>query len=78
MSKNDNDDSNGVSKVYKELAPYLGMGMQLAATVVIMVFLGIWLDEKFDSGPYLTIACAALGVFTGLYHFIKSVLKSGK
>jgi F0F1-type ATP synthase assembly protein I len=78
MSQNNNDSSNGVNKVYKELAPYLGMGMQLAATVVIMVFLGMWLDEKFNSGPYLTIAFSVLGVFTGLYHFIKSVLKSDK
>jgi len=78
MTENNNNDSNGVNKTYKELAPYLGLGLQLAATVVIMVFLGIWLDGKFDSEPYLTIACSVLGIFTGLYHFIKSVSKTDK
>jgi F0F1-type ATP synthase assembly protein I len=78
MTENKDDGSNGVNKTYRELAPYLGLGLQLAATVVIMVFLGIWLDGKFDSGPYLTITCSALGVFTALYHFIKSVSKTGK
>lgn len=65
-------------KFYKDVAPYLGLGLQLAVTVTIMVFLGIWLDDKFSSKPVLTIIFAFFGVFTGLYNFIKSVLKSGK
>jgi len=44
----------------------------------VMVFLGIWLDGKFDLSPILTITFAFLGVFAGLYNFIKSVIKSGK
>ena len=56
----------------------MGLGMQLALTVTVMVFLGIWLDGKFDSSPILTIVFAFLGIFAGLYTFIKSVLKSGK
>lgn len=78
MIENKNDSSNGVNKTYRELAPYLGLGLQLAATVIIMVFLGIWLDKKFSSGPYLTVICSAVGVFAALYNFIKSVLKSDK
>jgi F0F1-type ATP synthase assembly protein I len=78
MTEKDNNGSNGVNKTYRELAPYLGLGLQLAATVIIMVFLGIWLDKKFNSGPYLTVICSALGVFAALYNFIKSVLKSNK
>jgi len=78
MIENKNNGSNGVNKTYRELAPYLGLGLQLAATVIIMAFLGIWLDKKFDSGPYLTIICSAFGVFAALYNFIKSVLKQSK
>ena len=78
MTENNNNGSNGVNKTYRELAPYLGLGLQLAATVVIMVFLGIWLDKKFVSSPYLTIICSAIGVFAALYNFIKSVLKQSK
>ncbi len=61
-----------------EYGPYLGLGLQLAITVVAMVFLGIWLDKKFMTSPILTIVCSFLGVFAGLYNFIKTVLKSGK
>jgi len=62
---------------YKEIGPYLGLGLQLALTVTIMVFLGIWLDGYFKTQPILTIVFAFLGVFASLYNFIKSVQKAG-
>lgn len=57
---------------------YIGLGVQLAATVTIMAFLGVWLDGKFDTGPLLTVIFSFLGVASGLYTFIKSVIKSDK
>ncbi len=77
MKKNP-DKLKNISKIYREVGPYVGLGMQLALTVTAMVFLGIWLDGKFDLSPILTIVFAFLGIFAGLYTFIKSVLKSGK
>jgi len=77
MSVNNND-GDKQSSIIKEYAPYLGLGLQLAITVAVMVFLGLWLDGKFDTSPILTIICSALGVFAALYNFIKTVLKSGK
>ncbi len=68
----------GGSEFYKEIGPYLGLGLQLAITVVASVFLGIWLDSNFDTNPILTIVFSCLGVFTALYNFIKSVVKSDK
>lgn len=62
---------------YKDVGPYVGLGLQLAVTVTVMVFIGIWLDGKFETKPILTVVCAFLGVFAGLYTFIKSVLKAG-
>jgi ATP synthase protein I len=72
------DKLKNVNKIYREVGPYLGLGMQLAITVTVMVFLGIWLDEKFDLSPILTVVFAMLGVFAGMYNFIKSVINSGK
>ena len=74
--KKDKDSFN--SNLYKDYAPYLGLGIQLAATIVLMVFLGIWLDGKFDTSPYLTLVFSFLGIFTGMYHFIKSVTRLDK
>jgi ATP synthase protein I len=71
------DKVKGTSNFNKDIGPYLGLGLQLAVTVTAMVFLGIWLDEQFETKPILTIVLAFLGVFVGMYTFIKSVLKAG-
>ena len=71
------DKTKGTSNFYKEIGPYIGLGVQLAVTVTIMVFLGIWLDGYFETNPIITIVCAFFGVFAGMYTFIKSVLKAG-
>ncbi|MBT8379243.1 MAG: AtpZ/AtpI family protein [Ignavibacteria bacterium] len=68
----------GSSKFYKEIGPYIGLGLQLAITVTVMVFLGLWLDGILETEPILTVVFAFLGVFAGLYTFIKSALKAGK
>ena len=74
--KNDNDPDK--TSKYQEMGNYLGLGLQLAVTVIVMVFLGIWLDEKFNTNPWLTVICSMFGIFAAMYTFIKSVLKSDK
>lgn len=54
---------------------YLGLGIELAATVTLMCFIGVWLDGKFNTKPVLTVVFSLLGVASGLYNFIKTVLK---
>ena len=71
------DKIKGTSNLYKEISPYIGLGLQLAVTVTALVFLGIWLDGQFETKPILTIIGAFAGVFIGMYTFIKSVLKAG-
>lgn len=75
---NQNDDGSDQKRKYGDIGNYLGLGLQLAVTVVGMVFLGIWLDGKFNTNPWMTIVCSFLGIFAALYSFIKTVIKSGK
>jgi len=78
MKKNKFIDSENLGKVYREVGPYLGLGLQLAATVALLTFAGIWMDGKFESSPVFTIIFASLGIFAGLYNFIKNVLTPPK
>jgi len=66
------------SKVLYELGPYLNLGMQLAVTIVLMVFLGKWLDNKYDTSPWFIISCSLFGVIAGMYNFLKVALSSNK
>lgn len=67
-----------LGKTYRELAPYMGMGVQLAATIVIMLFIGKWIDDSYETTPLYTIIFAVFGMFAGMYNLIKTVLKSTK
>jgi len=69
---------SGFISSFRDVGPYLGLGLQLAVTVTVMVFVGIWLDEKFNSKPILVIVFSVFGIFAGIYNFIKTVLKSPK
>lgn len=63
---------------YREVGPYMGLGVQLAATIVLMFFLGRWLDSKFETEPVLTIILSLFGGFAGVYNFIKTVISLDK
>jgi F0F1-type ATP synthase assembly protein I len=69
---------NSLTKTYKDIGPYLGLGTQLAATITLMFFLGNWLDQKFELEPVLTIVFTLFGGFAGTYNFIKATIKTEK
>jgi F0F1-type ATP synthase assembly protein I len=78
MNQDPDQLKKGSNKFYKEIGPYIGLGLQLAITVTVMVFLGLWLDGFCETEPILTVVFSFLGVFAGLYTFIKSALKADK
>jgi ATP synthase protein I len=67
-----------LARTYRDVAPYLGLGIQLAATIVLCFFIGRWLDQSLNTAPWLTIAGALLGATGGLYNFLKTVIELGK
>ncbi len=67
-----------VGKAIREIAPYSGLGLQLAVTVVIFWFIGRLIDEHYGTAPLWMIVGAMLGIVVGMYNFIKSVLELGK
>lgn len=67
-----------VSSSYHQIGPYLGLGTQLAASVILMFFLGRWLDEKLSTTPLFIIVFSMAGSAAGIYNFIKAVLNLNK
>ncbi len=62
------------SPIFKELAPYMNLGIQWGVTVGLGALLGWWLDKHFDSSPLWIIICSLAGVLIGMYTFFKTVL----
>lgn len=45
-----------------EYGEYLGLGIQIAASLLVPLLAGIWLDNKFDLFPWMTVAGALFGI----------------
>lgn len=73
-----NEKSKNLSESLREVGPYLGLGSQLAVTIIILFFIGRWLDSEFQTNPILTIIFAFVGGFAGLYNFIHTVINLNK
>lgn len=43
---------------------YIGLGIQIAASMVLPLLGGIWLDNYLDLSPWFTITGALLGVLS--------------
>jgi len=51
----------------------LGFGTQLAVTMILGVFLGLWLDNKFETSPLFLIICSVIFFGSSMTFFIKMV-----
>lgn len=71
--KKTRDNDINYLKAFRKAGPFFGLGIQLAAAVVIMFFIGHWLDEKWGTTPWMMLAGITFGAAAGLYNFIKTV-----
>lgn len=71
----------GIKNPLKAFGPagsLFGTGIQLAATIVILFFLGHWLDKQLDTTPWLMIVGGAVGIVGGLLKFVRTVCEVSK
>ena len=67
------EDDSGIAKSLRDVGPYLGLGLQLAATIVVFVLVGSWLDKKYSQKYIFTLIAGLLGIGIGLYNLIKTL-----
>ncbi len=66
-------DGSWLRQSLQEAAPYLGLGLQLAAAVLIFFFIGWWVDGEYGTSPFGVIIGSALGITGGMIKFIRTV-----
>jgi F0F1-type ATP synthase assembly protein I len=54
---------------------FAGLGIQLAASIIVFVFAGQWLDRRFGTGGLFTIAGAFIGFGGTMYSLIRQLSK---
>jgi putative Ca2+/H+ antiporter (TMEM165/GDT1 family) len=65
-------EAKGWSRAVQESAPYVGMGLALAVTLLLAVGGGYWLDKKFGTSPAFVLAGAVFSLLAVFYHVFKA------
>ena len=52
---------------------YAGLGVQLAVSLLVFVWIGQWADRRFATGGLLTVIFAFLGFGGTMYWLIRSL-----
>jgi F0F1-type ATP synthase assembly protein I len=62
------------AETVRELGPYIGLGWVLAVAVVGCTLLGVYLDRRWETRPWLTLAGVLLGVGSGMFAVLRTLL----
>jgi hypothetical protein len=54
---------------------YAGLGVQLAVSVLVFVWIGQWLDRKLGTGGLVTVIAAFVGFGGTMYWLIRSLTR---
>jgi ATP synthase protein I len=60
-------------RALREAGPYVGLGITLAATVLVGLGVGHWLDGRLGTRPWLLLGGGTLGVVAALVYFFRTV-----
>ena len=64
--------------IYQEGGPYLGIGIEFVAAILLCLFAGKWLDGKMGTEPAFMLVGAFVGAAAGFVAFIRTVIKIQK
>ena len=57
----------------REYTPYLTLGFQLAAAVVVFFLIGVWADDRWNASPWFKLIGLFLGMVGGFVKFFRSI-----
>lgn len=62
----------------RELGYYSSLGLSVCFSIFIGLFLGVWLDKKFDTTPVLTLIGLGMGIVAGFRNLFRAMNRSKK
>ena len=65
-------------RAFKDLAYYSSLGLSVSFAVFIGLGIGVWLDRKFDTSPWLTFIFLGFGIAAGFRNIGRAVKRVRK
>lgn len=59
---------------YAAIGPYVSVGIQFAATILLFVSIGWWLDDTFTTTPLFLLLGTLLGAGGGFYKLYRTLM----
>lgn len=83
LDKNSDKNSSSLKKILtkplfkadSKIAQYSGLGISLVVTILLFLWVGMWLDGKFDTGVLFTLILTFIGFAAGFYSFYLNIKK---
>ena len=66
------------NKAMRDVGPYLTLGIQMAASILLFCGIGYWLDHTFHTSPLWTATLTIFGAISGLAYFLTTVIRLSK
>ena len=60
----------------RELGYYSSLGLSVSLSIVIGLALGVYLDRRFDTSPWLTLIFLVLGIVAGFRNIAHAIKKA--
>ena len=57
---------------------FLKLSVWIAGPIIIALYLGKWLDEKYQTGPWLFLSCIGLAFIISICGLIKNTIEEFK
>lgn len=57
---------------------YAHLGLELAGAIVVLALVGLWVDYRWQTGPWGVLVGVLFGAVGGLYLFIKDALAANR
>jgi F0F1-type ATP synthase assembly protein I len=51
-----------VAKAYRSLGKYMGLGVQIAASIAFFMFVGYWVDKQINTSPIFLLVGFVMGM----------------
>ena len=69
------DEFSGKSKGPAPLsgAEFAGIGLQFGLSIVVLMFVGLWIDKRLGTSPWLLLVCIFAGGFISFYSLYRKV-----
>jgi F0F1-type ATP synthase assembly protein I len=62
-------------RTYAQASEYLGLGFQFAATILVFLFVGHWLDGRLGTHPVLLVVGVFGGAAAGLLNLYRDLVR---